>query len=72
MARVSLVVFRLLLRPYVLQMCDSGPIGIDEIDKQGGVDTGMTLGSCHMILLIYSHARENAAVYGVFWVVSGL
>ena len=54
-------------------MCDSGPIGIDEIDKQGGVDTGMTLGSCHMIfLLIYSHARENAAVYGVFRVVSGL
>ena len=52
-------------------MCDSRPIGIDEIDKQGGVHTDMTLSSCHMILLIYSHAWENAAVYGVFWVVSG-
>ena len=46
-------------------MCDSGPIGIDEIDKQGGVDTGM-------MLPIYNHTGEYAAVYGVFWVVSGL
>ena len=46
-------------------MCDSGSLGIDEIDKQGGVDTGM-------MLPIYNHAREYAAVYGVFWVVSGL
>ena len=43
-------------------MCDSGSLGIDDIDKQGGVGTGMTLGSCHMMLPIYSHGRENAAV----------
>ena len=53
-------------------MCDSGSLGIDDIEKQEGVDTGITLGSCHMMLPIYSHARENATVYGVFLVVSGL
>ena len=47
-------------------MCDSGPFGIDEIEKQGGVDTGMTLGSCHMILLISSHARKMQLCMGYF------
>ena len=47
-------------------MCDSGSLGIDEIDKQRGLDTGMTLGRCYMMLPIYNHARENAAVYGIF------
>ena len=72
MARVSLVVFWLLLGPEVAQMCDSGSLGIDEIDKQAGVDTGIILGRCHMMLPIYNHARENAAVYEVYWVVFGL
>ena len=53
-------------------MRDSGSLGIDEVDKLGGLDTGTTLGCCHMISPIYNHARENAAVYGVFFNVSGL
>ena len=53
-------------------MRDSGSLGIDEVEKQGGLDTGTTLGRCHMMSPIYNHARKNVAVYGVFWVVSGL
>ena len=47
-------------------MRDSGSLGIDEVEKQGGLDTGTTLGPCHMMSHIYNHARENAAVYGIF------
>ena len=53
-------------------MRDSGSLGIDEVEKQGGLDTGTTLGHCHMMSPIYNHAREHADVYGVFLNVSGL
>ena len=53
-------------------MRDSGSLGIDEVEKQGGLDTGTTLGRCHMMSPIYNHARKNADVYGVFLNVSGL
>ena len=52
-------------------MRDSGSLGIDEVEKQGGLDTGTTLGRCYMSP-IYNHAREHADVYGVFFSVSGL
>ena len=71
-ARVTLVVFRLLLGQWVAQMCDSGSLGIEETDKQGGVDMGIISGHSHLMLPIYNHARKNAAAYGVFWVVFGL
>ena len=53
-------------------MRDSGSLGIDEVEKQGWLDTGMTLGRCHMMSPIYNYAREHAYVYGVFLNVSGL
>ena len=53
-------------------MYDSGSLGIDETDKQGRVDTGITSGQCRMLLPIYNCAGENPAVNGVFRVVSGL
>ena len=53
-------------------MRDSGSLGIDEVEKQGGLDTGTTLGRSHMMSPIYNHAREHADVYGVFFNVSGL
>ena len=52
-------------------MRDSGSLGIDEVEKQGGLDTGTTLGSCYMMSPIYNHAKENADVYEVFLSVSG-
>ena len=52
-------------------MRDSGSLGIEEVEKQGGLDTGTTLGRCHMMSPIYN-ARENADVFGVFLNVSGL
>ena len=53
-------------------MCDSGSLGIEETDKQGGVDMGIISGHCHLMLHIYNHVRKNAAAYGLFWVVFGL
>ena len=52
-------------------MRDSGSLGIDEVEKQGGLDTGTTLGRCHMMSPIYN-AREDADMYGVIFNVSGL
>ena len=36
-----------------------------------GVGIGIKLGCCYMILTIKNKARKNAAVKGIFWVVSG-
>ena len=53
-------------------MRDSGSLGINEVKKQGGLDTGTTLGRYHMMSPIYNHARKYADVYGVFFNISGL
>ena len=53
-------------------MRDLESLGIDVVEKQGGLNTGTTLGHCHMMSPIYNHARENADVHGVFLNVSGL
>ena len=53
-------------------MCDSGSPGMDKMNSGRGVGVGMNR-SCHsMILTIQNNVMENAAVLGVYWVVSRL
>ena len=52
-------------------MCNQGSLGMGEMDFRGGVGVGMSQVSHNMSLAIQSHAMVNAAVLGVFRVVSG-
>ena len=54
------------------QMCDSRSFYMETINLRGEVGIVMTLGQLHMILTIFNHARENAAVLVAYCVVSGL
>ena len=47
-------------------MCDLVSLEMGEIDLCGGVRIGLNWGCSNMILTVLNHARENAAVSGVF------
>ena len=53
-------------------MRDLGSLKMGEIVLHGGVGIGMNQGCSNMFLTIPNHARENAAVSGVFLDVSGV
>ena len=52
-------------------LCHAGFLGNWELNISLGVGVGIKLGCCYMILTIKNKARKNAAVKGIFWVVSG-
>ena len=47
-------------------------LGIEhKVRSRLGVGIGIKLDCCYMILTVKNKARRNAAVKGIFWVVSG-
>ena len=53
-------------------MRDSGSLRMDEMELRRRVCAGKNCGLGNVTLTIKSHARENAAVFRVYKVLSGL
>ena len=54
------------------QIIHLGSFGKDVVDTCGDVGISMKRGSSHLLITSQIHARENATVFEVFWVMSGL